>query len=135
MSTSRRAARRQAVFVLYQRDVTGLALAELWENLERELGGDPDPYTREVVAGVIAQAEAIDQAIDSAASGWSVDRVAPLERNIMRVAVYELRSRDDIPAAVAIDEAVSLAKRYCQAEAGGFVNGILGAIARSEVHG
>ncbi len=135
MTSSRRAARRQAVFVLYQQDVTGLSLTDLWGNLERELGGAPDPYTREVVAGVSDRLEAIDQAIDTAASGWSVDRVAPLERNIMRVAVYELRSRDDIPAAVAIDEAVGLAKRYCQAEAGGFVNGILGAIARSEVRG
>lgn len=131
MTSSRRAARRQAVFVLYQQDVTGLSLTDLWGNLERELGGAPDPYTREVVAGVSDRLEAIDQAIDTAASGWSVDRVAPLERNIMRVAVYELRSRDDIPAAVAIDEAVGLAKRYCQAEAGAFVNGILGTIARS----
>lgn len=135
MTASRRAARRQAVFVLYQHDVTGLALPELWENLARELAGDPDPYTQAVVAGVIDQIEIIDQAIDAAASGWSVDRVAPLERNIMRVAVYELRARDDIPAAVAIDEAVGLAKRYCQAEASGFVNGILGTIARSEVRG
>lgn len=128
---SRMAARRQAVFLLYQRDVTGLPVDELEENAERERGRAVDAYTREVVNGVIGEIATIDEAIDRAASGWSVERIAPLERNIMRVAVHELQSRHDIPTAVAIDEAVEMAKRYCQADAPGFVNGVLGSVARS----
>ncbi len=126
---SRRAARRQAVFLLYQRDVTGLPIAELEGNAERDRARVLDAYTRAMVTGVLEQIESIDAAIDRGASGWSVDRIAPLERNILRVAIHELTSREDIPTAVAIDEAVEMAKHYCQADAGGFVNGVLGSIA------
>ncbi len=128
---SRRAARRQAVFLLYQRDVTGLPIFELEANAERDRARVLDAYTRAMVTGVLQDLETIDAAIDRAASGWSVDRLAPLERNILRVAIHEIHSRDDIPAAIAIDEAVETAKRYCQADAGGFVNGILGGVARA----
>lgn len=129
MPESRIAARRQAVFLLYQRDVTGLPVEELEENAERELARGLDDYTRALVADVTGDIEAIDAVIDRTARGWSVDRIAPLERNILRVAVHELLSRPEIPTAVAIAEAVDLAKRYCQADAGAFVNGILGAVA------
>jgi transcription antitermination protein NusB len=126
---SRIAARRQAVFLLYQRDVTGLGVDELEENAERDRERVLDVYTRDLVADVTRDLGAIDATIDRTARGWSVDRIAPLERNILRVAVHELASRPDIPTGVAIDEAVDLAKRYCQADAGAFVNGILGAVA------
>lgn len=126
---SRRAARRQAVFLLYQRDVTGLPIVELEGNAERDRARVLDAYTRAMVTGVLEQIESIDAAIDRASSGWSVDRIAPLERNILRVAIHEMSSREDIPAAVAIDEAVETAKRYCQADAAGFVNGVLGSVA------
>ena len=63
-------------------------------------------------------------------AGWELERIAPLERSIMRVALYEIRDRDDIPTEVAIDEAVNLAKEFCGADAPGFVNGILGSAAR-----
>ncbi len=129
---SRRDARRQAVFLLYQEDVTGLALPELVENAERERGFRLNEFTREVVDGVATSRERIDVLIDRAASGWSVERIAPLERNILRVAVHEMLGRDDIPDAVAIDEAVRLATRYCQTDAGSFVNGVLGAVVRGE---
>ena len=126
---SRRAARRQAVFLLYQRDVTGIPIAELEGNAERDRARVLDAYTRAMVTGVLQELESVDAAIDRAASGWSVDRIAPLERNILRVAIHELTSRDDIPTAVAIDEAVETAKRYCQADAAGFINGVLGSVA------
>ena len=115
--------RRAAVFALYQRDVTGRPLAELV---------DPraTPFTRELVDGAGAEAEQLDALIERHARDWSVDRIAPLERNILRVALYELLRRDDIPAEVAIDEAVESAKELCSAEAPGFVNGILGAVQR-----
>ena len=126
---SRREARRQAGFLLYQRDVTGLPIDELEGNAERDRRRVLDAYTRAMVTGVQDEAESIDAAIDRAAKGWSVERIAPLERNILRVAIHEITSREDIPTAVAIDEAVETAKRYCQADAASFVNGVLGAVA------
>lgn len=126
----RRGARRAAVFLLYQLEVTGLPLDELRENARRA-GEDLDAFGEEIVAGVLADREALDAEIGAASQGWEVERIAPLERSILRVAVHEIRSRGDIPAAVAVNEAVENAKRYCQADAAGFVNGILGTIARA----
>ena len=91
--------RRAAVVALYQRDVTGRPLAELIDPRAKE-------FTRELVEGVDADHEQLDALIERYAEGWTVDRIAPLERNIMRVALFEMLSRDDIPAEVAIDEAV-----------------------------
>lgn len=124
----RRAARRQAVILLYQRDVTGLSLEELERNARRE-GTPVDPFARALVEGVAADTASLDALITGAAEGWTAERLAPLERNILRVAVHELLDWPEIPTAVSINEAVGLAKRYCQAEAPGLVNGILGRIA------
>jgi N utilization substance protein B len=110
------------VFALYQREVTGRALGELLE--------DAKPFTLELVEGVDEHVPELDAEIARLARGWDLERIAPLERNIMRVALYEMRHRDDIPIEVAIDEAVGLAKEYCGADAPGFVNGILGSAAR-----
>jgi N utilization substance protein B len=126
----RRAARRAAVFLLYQQEVTGLPVEELLENARRG-GQELDAFAAELVHGVAAEREALDAEIGSAAKGWEVERIAPLERSILRVAVHEIRSRSDVPTAVAVNEAVEIAKRYCQADAAGFVNGILGTIARA----
>jgi N utilization substance protein B len=116
--------RRAAVFALYQGEVTGREPTE-----ER---GDAKPFTQDLVAGVEEHRAELDEEIARLARGWDLDRIAALEKSILRVALYELRHRDDVPAEVAIDEAVSLAKRYCGAEAPGFVNGILGTAARAE---
>ena len=105
---------------LYQADVTGRPLAEL---LER----DARPFTRELAEGVAGRRERLDELIERHSVGWPLDRIAPLERNILRVALYELFEREDVPAEVAIDEAVEAAKELCSAEAPKFVNGILGA--------
>ena len=115
--------RRAAVFALYQRDVTGRPLSEL-------VDPGATPFTRELVAGVDADREALDALIERYAQDWTVDRIAPLERNILRVALHELLHRDDIPAEVAIDEAVESAKELCAAEAPAFLNGILGSVHR-----
>jgi len=128
-AVSRREARRQAVVLLYQRDVTGLSLAELRENGERAGDYAGDPYSEVLVAAVAGDLVAIDERITSAAKGWTADRMAPLERNILRVATYEMGS-DDVPAPVAIDEAVEMTKKWCAAEAPAFVNGVLGRIVR-----
>jgi transcription antitermination protein NusB len=111
--------RRDAVFALYQYEVTGRPLEEMLEGAK--------PFTRELVEGVQAHREELDELIARYSEGWSLERIAPLERNIMRVALYEALHRDDVPVEVAIDEAIELTKEYCGAEAPGFVNGILGA--------
>lgn len=114
--------RRDAVFALYQREVTGRPLAELLAGAR--------PFTRELAEGADAAGEELDAEIGRLARGWSLERIAPLERSIMRVALHEMRSRDDVPVEVAIDEAVNLAQEFCGADAPDFVNGILGAAAR-----
>jgi transcription antitermination protein NusB len=118
--------RRAAVVSLYQSDVTGRPASEL-------VPRDATPFTRELVEGVVRDRAELDELIGRYASGWSLDRIAPLERNILRVALHELLHRADIPAEVAIDEAVEAAKELCSADAPGFVNGILGAVQREEV--
>src|SRR3954454_15587950 len=116
--------RRDAVFALYQDEVTGRPAAEAIE--ERA------PFAQELVEGVEAHRDELDSEIARLAKGWELDRIAALEKSILRVALYELRHRDDIPNEVAIDEAVTLAKQYCGADAPGFVNGILATAARAE---
>jgi N utilization substance protein B len=129
--SSRRGARRDGVFLLYQRDVTGMALEDLIANYRRSEGREPDLYALMLAEGVAVEHEAIDREIEAAAIDWSVDRLAPLERNILRVAVFEIRYVDEVPTPVAIDEAVRIAKQFCQQEAAGLVNGVLAAVART----
>ncbi|MFA5808835.1 MAG: transcription antitermination factor NusB [Thermoleophilia bacterium] len=126
---SRRQARRDAMVILYQRDIAGAVLSELYDSLEKDRGYPPAEFTREDVEGVIGVMEELDSAIDLVSEGWPAHRMAALERNIIRLAVFEMKNRDDIPTEVSIDEAVELAKRYCSREAGALVNGILGKIA------
>jgi transcription antitermination protein NusB len=115
--------RRAAVVALYQRDLTGRPLDVL---LER----DAKEFTRELAEGVATEQAELDALIERHSVGWTLDRIAPLERNILRVALYELLRREDVPAEVAIDEAIEAAKELCGAEAPGFINGILGAVYR-----
>jgi N utilization substance protein B len=123
--SGRRAARRTALFLLYQWDVTGQPLASLYE-------GEIDPFARALAEAVVARAEELDRKISEASEGWPADRLGALERNVLRIAVQEL-DEGDVPVEVAIDEAVSLAKRYASDEAGRLVNGILGRIERERV--
>ncbi|HEX5468086.1 MAG TPA: transcription antitermination factor NusB [Gaiellaceae bacterium] len=120
--SGRRAARRAALFALYQRDVTGRPLVSLYE-------GEPDPYTQELAGGVESAADDLDETIGAASPDWRPDRLGALERNILRIAVYEL-DRGEVPLEVAIDEAVRLARRYASDDAAKLVNGILGKVAR-----
>ena len=126
MSTqSRRQARRTAVFLLYQWDLTGQPLASLYE-------GDVDAFARETAEAVAARAEVLDRQITAAAEGWTADRLGVVERNVLRVAIYELEA-GTAPMEVVLDEAVTLAKRYASDEAGRLVNGILGRIVKEGV--
>jgi transcription antitermination protein NusB len=118
--------RREAVVALYQHDVTHRPLAEL-------IPRDASPFTRELIDGVLHYQDELDGLIERYAKGWTLDRIAPLERSILRIALYEILHRTDVPDEVAIDEAIEAAKELCAAEAAGFVNGILGAVKRTEV--
>ncbi|HUK97561.1 MAG TPA: transcription antitermination factor NusB [Gaiellaceae bacterium] len=123
-TVSRRQARRQALFLLYQWDLSG-------QEIGSQYAGEIDPWARGVAEAVAARAPALDVRITAAAEGWTADRLGVVERSALRVAVYELES-DDVPAEVAINEAVAFAKRYASDEAAKLVNGILGRIQREE---
>ena len=125
MTLSRREARRSALTLLYQWDVTGRPLASLYE-------GDLDEYACGLAERVIERADELDARITAAAEGWTADRLGAIERNVLRIAVLEL-DEGDVPAEAAIDEAVTLAKRFASDDAGKLVNGILGRIHREQV--
>jgi transcription antitermination protein NusB len=118
--------RRQAAFAIYQHEVTGRVLDDL-------LDKDASRFTRALAHATDDYAPDLDALIERHAKGWSVDRIAPLEKAIMRVALLEMLHPDAVPADEpippegAIGEAVETAKRFCGAEAPGFVNGILNA--------
>jgi N utilization substance protein B len=124
----RRSARRQAVFALYRQDLLDVAP-------ERALGSysevEPGPYARKLLRGTVEERERIDGLIRRHLTDWSLERLGVLERSILRVATYELLEEAEVPEAVIIDEAVTLAKRYCSGEAGALVNGVLGSLITS----
>jgi N utilization substance protein B len=122
--SGRRAARRTALFVLYQWDVTGQPLASLYE-------GEVDEYARETAEAVVGRTGDLDRRITDAAEDWTADRLGAIERNVLRIALVELDG-DDVPDEVAIDEAVNLARRYASDDAARLVNGILGRIVREK---
>ena len=125
MSTiSRREARRAAVFMLFQWDVTGRPLGSLYE-------GEVDTYTRELADAVTEHAAVLDARITSASDDWTADRLGAVERNVLRVALEEL-DEGEVPVEVVLDEAVTLAKRYASEDAARLVNGILGKLVREE---
>ena len=127
----RRAARRIAVDVLYQADLTGRPPTEVvgdWHHA----GRDVPPFGLDLIEGVEEHLPSIDLVLERGADEWSVGRMAALDRTILRVAIEELLYRDDVPASVAISEAVEAAAELSSDESKRFVNGILGRIARDD---
>ena len=116
--------RREAAFAIYQQEVTARPLDELLTEAK--------PFTKALAEGTFDHLTELDEVISAYSRGWKLDRIAPLEKAIMRVALYEISYREDVPTPVAIDEAVSIAGKYCGAEAPGFVNGILSAASAPE---
>jgi transcription antitermination protein NusB len=127
MTLSRKAGRRTALFLLYQWDLTGQPLGTNYE-------GEIDEFARGLAETVVAQAPELDERISAVSGDWPAGQLGTLERNILRIGVFELE-QGTVPVEVAIDEAVSLAKRYASEDAGRLVNGVLGAIARKEPQG
>ena len=123
-------ARRLAMQILYQREITG-------DNVGRILGtksysieeGEPDGFCRELVSGVESHLVEIDETIGTVSENWSVSRMPLVDRNILRLATFEVLFVEDVPASVAINEAVELAKVFGGEDSSKFVNGVLGKIA------
>jgi transcription antitermination protein NusB len=121
--------RRSAVVAVYQHDLTG-------RPLEQTLDANASPFVRALAQAAVDRAQELDGVIDRHAHGWSVARIQPLERSIMRVALVEMLHPDAAPALQAIppegavEEAVESAKRFCGSDAPAFVNGVLGAALR-----
>lgn len=131
---SRTAARETAIRLTYQWQLGGESgLEAINETIETDrLDSDDFSYIEQVLEGVTTSAEDLDNRITSLKGNWKVERIAKVDLAILRVAIYEIFYRDDVPTGVAINEAVELAKRYGGDQSGRFVNGILGGIARNE---
>jgi N utilization substance protein B len=124
VTISRRQARRQALFLLYQWDLSGQAIGSQYSD-------EIDPWARSIAEAVSERAGELDTRITAAAEGWTADRLGAVERSALRVAVHELETHE-VPAEVAISEAVAFAKRYASDDGARLVNGILGRIQREE---
>jgi N utilization substance protein B len=123
--SGRREARERALELLYEAESKEVPPGELVDGLPVE----PDPYARTLVVGVGDDLVRLDEVIGSTAHGWRVERMPAVDRALLRIAVWELTHRPEIPLAVIINEAVELAKQYSTDESGRFVNGVLSRVA------
>jgi N utilization substance protein B len=132
MKSKRREARELAMKILFQVEVGHQPLEEVLEVTAEAvpLPAEEWEYVRDVVGGVLRDQSALDRIIAERAVGWKLERIANVDRNVLRLALYELTHRPDIPASVSVNEAVEMAKKYSTTESGKFVNGILGAYLR-----
>jgi transcription antitermination protein NusB len=125
---TRRKSRENAVILLYQGDLLNKNVEEILEN-EAVFGREIDGFTHELVLGVSKNKKEIDKTIKSVVENWTLERIAIIDRNILRVAIYEMLYEKDIPLKVSIDEAIEIAKTLGQKEdTPKFINGILGKI-------
>ncbi|WP_053388296.1 transcription antitermination factor NusB [Leucobacter japonicus] len=132
--SARTKARKRALDMLYQADLRGESMAAIVNAEAQRAAGEPDRaaswlYAREIVDGVSDHRDEIDELIVSYAQGWTLERMPHIDRALLRLAAWEIIHNDEVPAAVAIDEAVELAKEYSTDDSGRFVNGVLGKIA------
>lgn len=135
--TDRTRARRIALQVLYQADVTGEAPGQVEEAYIDSRSSRPvvRSFVRALVRGCLARWADLDRLIAAHAANWSIERMASVDRNVLRLGAYEILFDPEVPQKVAIDEAVELAKRYGGPESGAFVNGILDAIRKDHAAG
>ena len=132
---TRSAARRRALDILFEADLLDRPVAEvLARHRQDPEAGAPDAYTVELVEGVAGRRDDLDARIAGAAEHWTIDRMPLVDRNLLRLAAFELTARPEVPTAVVLDEAIELAKLLSTADSGRFVNGVLAHIA-GEVRG
>jgi N utilization substance protein B len=132
LNPSRRKSRRRALDALYAADLRGSSASEILGDTLRRMGKDAPPhmaYAEQLVEGVVTHAERIDELLSTYAEGWTLDRMPAVDRNLARIAVYEIVYRDDIDDAVAISEAVTLATELSTDSSPTFLNGLLARIA------
>ncbi len=121
----RREAREEALSFLYETELTGSSIADALDG--RDL--PPEGYAREVIEGVAAEREVLDEVIRHNLKGWRLERMAIVDRVIARMAAWELNSRPDVPTGAVLSEAVELATQYCGEDSPQFLNGVLRAVA------
>jgi N utilization substance protein B len=130
--SARGKARKQALDILFETDIRGTSPMDLLATrLVVEEGEDARPireYARELIVGVSQHRRKIDELISTYARGWDMDRLPTVDRNVLRLAIYELLWCESIPDAVAIDEAINLAKELSTDESAGYIHGVLGRI-------
>ncbi|MGI8627063.1 MAG: transcription antitermination factor NusB [Geodermatophilaceae bacterium] len=129
--SARRKARKRALDVLFEADLRGIDAAELLSLRTADAAPPVAPYARLLVEGVLAHQAEIDALISEHALGWTLPRLPGVDRILLRLAIYEVLYCPDVPRAVAIDEAVELAKSLSTEESPSFLNGVLGAVARA----
>ncbi len=127
-------ARRQALQILYQRDITGESVGTILADKSYSIeDGEPDEFCRQLVISVESRLDELDATIGEVSENWSVSRMPLVDRNILRLATFEIEHSEDVPASVSINEAVELAKVYGGEDSSKFVNGVLGRIAENDV--
>ena len=134
--SARTKARKRALDILFQADVRGEELAIMLATEAKRASSEPDRqaswlYARDIVDGVIDNRDAIDEQITTFAKDWSLQRMPAVDRALLRIGTWEILYNDEVPTAVAIDEAVELAKEFSTDDSGSFVHGVLARIARS----
>ena len=133
---SRRQAREAAVQILYLRDINpheelGSSLRGFWES--QSCDAETQAFAEVLVRGTLEKRAAVDEQIKKVTENWELDRIAAVDRNVLRLAIYEMMFRDDVPPVVYINEAIEIAKKFSTKESGKFVNGILDRIRKEEM--
>lgn len=132
----RRRAREYALQILFQLEITGSKLSdevlkEFWKG--KDEAKEVQEFTQSIVSGTLEHIVLLDKIIKNAAEHWSLERMAVVDKNILRAAAYELKYREDIPSSVTINEALEIAKKYSTEESASFLNGILDKIAKGKI--
>lgn len=128
--SARSKARKRALDLLYAAEVRGRSAMEQLAEQQEQVGAPGNPYTTELVTGISERAARLDEVISSYAQGWTLDRMPAVDRNVLRLGCFEILYVDDVPDAVAISEAINLARDLSTDDSPTFVNGVLGNIAR-----
>jgi transcription antitermination protein NusB len=129
--SARTKARKRALDVLYASEVRRESPVEALDRAIKDGEGPTNDYTATLVRGVVAEQSTIDDLLGTASEGWSLDRMPAVDRNVLRIGVYELLYVDDVPDAVAVSEAMNLVRELSTDDSPAFVNGVLGAILRT----
>ncbi|MDA8435385.1 MAG: transcription antitermination factor NusB [Actinomycetales bacterium] len=126
--TARGKARKKALDVLYEADLRGISAVEVLDTKADDAEQTLNPYTSDLVYGVVEHLDRIDDLLSTYSQGWTLERMPAVDRNLLRIGTYELLWRDEVPPAVAISEAVALATSLSTEESASFVNGLLARI-------